>query len=237
MLVQFGGLVLFGGLALIGLSVAPEIARYVLAAGWLGHGVWDLVHLRRDKVVSRSYAEWCGVLDVLIAAELLLGTRIEPDAPDTARTSAARPAGRPGRPADQRRLGRAAAAPTHPAADPAAAVLLGVLLALLVAAYVLLLRAAVTPWVPQRTRTGLLAALVAATLALAPVCSRWAEAGQEPWAWLVGFAIGTGPLVLRWRAAVVLGAGLTAAAVAARRARRPVGRPDSGDHPRASPPW
>ena len=62
---------------------------------------------------------------------------------------------------------------------------------------------------PQRTRTGLLVALVAATLALAPVCSRWAEAGQEPWAWLVGFAIGTGPLVLRWRAAVVLGAGLT----------------------------
>ena len=74
-LVQFGGLVLFGGLALIGLTVAPEIARYVLAAGWLGHGVWDLVHLRRDKVVSRSYAEWCGVLDVLIAAELLLGTQ------------------------------------------------------------------------------------------------------------------------------------------------------------------
>ena len=71
------------------------------------------------------------------------------------------------------------------------------------------------PLVPQRTRIGLLAVLVAATLALAPVCSRWAEAGQEPWAWLVGFAIGTCPLVLRWRAAVVLGAGLTTAAVAA----------------------
>ena len=56
-----------------GLTVAPEVARYVLAAGWFGHGVWDLVHLRRDAVVSRSYAEWCGVLDVLIAAELLLG--------------------------------------------------------------------------------------------------------------------------------------------------------------------
>jgi two-component system sensor histidine kinase DesK len=98
---------------------------------------------------------------------------------------------------------------------PAAAVLLGGLLALLVAAYVLLLRAAVTPWVPQRTRIGLLVALVAATLALAPVCARWAEAGQEPWAWLVGFAIGTGPLVLRWRAAAVLGAGLAAAAVVA----------------------
>jgi hypothetical protein len=71
LLVQTGGLVLFGGLALVGLTVAPDIARYVLAVGWFGHGVWDLVHLRRDAVVSRSYAEWCGVLDILIAAELV----------------------------------------------------------------------------------------------------------------------------------------------------------------------
>jgi hypothetical protein len=73
--VQVAGLVLFGGLAVLGLVVAPETARYVLAAGWLGHGIWDLVHLRRDAVVSRSYAEWCGVLDILIAAELLLGSQ------------------------------------------------------------------------------------------------------------------------------------------------------------------
>ena len=73
LLVQMGGLVLFGGLALVGLTAAPEAARYVLAAGWFGHGVWDLVHLGRDAVVSRSYAEWCGVLDILIAAELVLG--------------------------------------------------------------------------------------------------------------------------------------------------------------------
>jgi hypothetical protein len=75
LLLQTGGLVLFGGLALVGLVVAPEIARYVLAAGWLGHGLWDAVHLRRDAVVSRSYAEWCLVLDILIAAELVLGSQ------------------------------------------------------------------------------------------------------------------------------------------------------------------
>lgn len=72
---QLAGLVLFGGLALVGLTVAPGVAPYILAAAWLGHGVWDLVHLRRDAVVSRSYAEWCGVLDLLIAAELLLGSQ------------------------------------------------------------------------------------------------------------------------------------------------------------------
>jgi hypothetical protein len=73
LLLQSAGLVLFGGLAPVGLSVAPDAARDVLAAGWFGHGIWDLVHLRRNAVVSRSYAEWCGVLDILIAVELLLG--------------------------------------------------------------------------------------------------------------------------------------------------------------------
>jgi hypothetical protein len=50
-----------------------DAARYVLAPGWFGHGVWDLVHLRGDAVVSRSDAAWCGVLDMLVAAELVLG--------------------------------------------------------------------------------------------------------------------------------------------------------------------
>lgn len=75
LLIQIGGLVLFGGLALVGLTVAPDSARYVLAAAWFAHGVWNLVHLRRDAVVSRSYAEWCGVLDILIAAELLFAAQ------------------------------------------------------------------------------------------------------------------------------------------------------------------
>ena len=44
-----------------------ELGRYLVAAGWFLHGVWDLVHLRLDKVVARSYAEWCGVVDILVA--------------------------------------------------------------------------------------------------------------------------------------------------------------------------
>lgn len=69
---QVLGMVVFGALALIGLILAPDVARYVVAAGWLGHGLWDFAHLRANAVVSRSYAEWCGVVDVLIAAELVL---------------------------------------------------------------------------------------------------------------------------------------------------------------------
>jgi hypothetical protein len=69
--VQALGMVGFGALALVGLAVDPDLGRYVVAAGWFLHGIWDFVHLRLDKVVSRSYAEWCGVIDVLVAAELV----------------------------------------------------------------------------------------------------------------------------------------------------------------------
>jgi hypothetical protein len=70
--VQALGMLGFGALALAGLAVDPDLGRYLVAAGWFLHGTWDLVHLKLDKVVARSYAEWCGVLDVLVAAQLVL---------------------------------------------------------------------------------------------------------------------------------------------------------------------
>lgn len=72
LLLQAGGMVLFTAIAVVGLAATPEVARYLIAAGWLAHGVWDLVHLRRDAVVSRSYAQWCGVVDIVMAVELLI---------------------------------------------------------------------------------------------------------------------------------------------------------------------
>jgi hypothetical protein len=68
--VQALGMLGFGAVALAGLVVDPDLGRWLVAAGWFFHGVWDFVHLKLDKVVARSYAEWCGVVDVLIAAEL-----------------------------------------------------------------------------------------------------------------------------------------------------------------------
>ena len=69
--VQALGMLGFGALALAGLVVDPDLGRYLVAAGWFLHGVWDFVHLKLDKVVARSYAEWCGVVDVVIAVELV----------------------------------------------------------------------------------------------------------------------------------------------------------------------
>ena len=69
---QVIGMVAFGALAMVGMAIDPDLSRYVVAASWFAHGVWDLVHLWADKVVARSFAKWCGVVDVLIAAELVL---------------------------------------------------------------------------------------------------------------------------------------------------------------------
>jgi hypothetical protein len=69
--VQALGMLAFGALALAGLIVDPDLGRYLVAAGWFLHGIWDFVHFKLDRVVARSYALWCGILDVGIAAELI----------------------------------------------------------------------------------------------------------------------------------------------------------------------
>ncbi|WP_121179941.1 hypothetical protein [Nocardiopsis sp. Huas11] len=71
--VQALGMLVFGGLGLAGLVVDPGLGRYLVAAGWLFHGVWDFVHLWLGKVVARSFAEWCGVVDVWVAVVLVFG--------------------------------------------------------------------------------------------------------------------------------------------------------------------
>lgn len=68
---QAVGMLVFGGLGLAGLVVDPEVGRYLVAAGWFLHGVWDVVHLKLNLVVARSFAEWCAVVDVLVAAGLV----------------------------------------------------------------------------------------------------------------------------------------------------------------------
>lgn len=70
--IQLAGMVAFGAIAIAGQLVDVDIARYLVALGWIGHGVWDFVHLAKDRVVSRSFAEWCGVVDVLIGSSLII---------------------------------------------------------------------------------------------------------------------------------------------------------------------
>jgi hypothetical protein len=71
---QLVGVVVFGAVALAAYLVQPVLAGILIAIGLLAHAVWDIVHHRRDIVVSRTYAEFCAVLDVTLAVVVVLLT-------------------------------------------------------------------------------------------------------------------------------------------------------------------
>lgn len=72
LMLQAAGVLAFGATALAALYVAPELGVYLVASALLGHAAWDAVHYLRDRVVARSYAEFCGVLDLLLGAAILV---------------------------------------------------------------------------------------------------------------------------------------------------------------------
>jgi hypothetical protein len=64
--------VAFLAVGLGALWLAPVAGRVLLGAGLVAHALWDLVHWRRQEVVSRSLAEWCCALDFTLGAGILV---------------------------------------------------------------------------------------------------------------------------------------------------------------------
>jgi hypothetical protein len=57
---------------LVALYVDPDLGGYLVAFALIGRAGWDAHHYLRDRVVARSYAEWCAVVDLLVGAAILL---------------------------------------------------------------------------------------------------------------------------------------------------------------------
>lgn len=68
---QAAAMLVFGATMLVALYVEPVLGGTLVAIGLLGHGAWDTVHYVRNRVVTRSYAEFCAVLDFLVGAAVL----------------------------------------------------------------------------------------------------------------------------------------------------------------------
>lgn len=64
-------LLVYGGLVVVGLAVAPTVGLVLVAVTLVGHGGWDLLHLRRGIVVPGSLAEACIFLDVPLGFAVL----------------------------------------------------------------------------------------------------------------------------------------------------------------------
>lgn len=65
------GMLGFSAIGLLALPVNPTLGGYLVAAALIGHAVWDVVHLLRNRVVTQSYAEFCAVMDLLLGGAIL----------------------------------------------------------------------------------------------------------------------------------------------------------------------
>ncbi|MEH1125261.1 hypothetical protein [Micromonospora sp. CPCC 206061] len=68
---QTVGTVGFGAVTLAA-AVEPRAAVALAGVGFLAHGAWDAYHYRVNKVVHRTYAEFCGVVDLVTGTALLV---------------------------------------------------------------------------------------------------------------------------------------------------------------------
>jgi hypothetical protein len=71
---QTAGMLAFGSTVLVALYVGPDLGGKLVAIAILGHGAWDAYHYLRNRVVARSYAEFCAVFDLLLGAAILFMT-------------------------------------------------------------------------------------------------------------------------------------------------------------------
>lgn len=62
--VQLAGLVGFTTMAALALAADETLGLRMVAAGWLAHGIWDIVHHRSGRIVPQAWSEWCAVVDV-----------------------------------------------------------------------------------------------------------------------------------------------------------------------------
>jgi hypothetical protein len=72
LLTEAGGMAFFAAVGLAALMVEPDVGRYLLAAGWISHALWDIAHWRANRVVSRSFVEWCAVFDFIGGVSILI---------------------------------------------------------------------------------------------------------------------------------------------------------------------
>ena len=69
---QAAGVLIFGVIALAAVYAAPGVGAYLVAFALFGHAAWDAFHYARDRVVTRTYAEFCGVLDLVLGVVILV---------------------------------------------------------------------------------------------------------------------------------------------------------------------
>ncbi|MGW8564841.1 hypothetical protein [Isoptericola sp. NPDC055881] len=69
---QSAAMVVLAAVALLAVRADALGGGLLVAAGLLAHAAWDTYHHRTGRVVGHTMAEFCGVLDVLLAVTLVV---------------------------------------------------------------------------------------------------------------------------------------------------------------------
>ncbi|GAA3249559.1 hypothetical protein [Nonomuraea helvata] len=69
---QVPAMVVFGGAALLALTLSPQAGGFLVAAALIGHAVQDVLVWRAKQVVARSMAEFCMVLDLILGVGIVV---------------------------------------------------------------------------------------------------------------------------------------------------------------------
>ncbi|SDK37131.1 hypothetical protein [Nonomuraea jiangxiensis] len=69
---QVPAMLVFGGAALLALTLSPQAGGLLAAAALIGHAVQDVLVWRAKQVVARSMAEFCMVLDLALGVGLVV---------------------------------------------------------------------------------------------------------------------------------------------------------------------
>lgn len=69
---QTAGMVVFAVITLVCAAVAPRLGAAVAGFGFVAHGLWDAYHFKVNKVVHRSFAEYCAVIDIPTGIALIV---------------------------------------------------------------------------------------------------------------------------------------------------------------------
>ncbi|MEO3769625.1 hypothetical protein [Micromonospora sp. B9E7] len=72
--VQTAGMLAFGAITLLTATTQPQVGTAVAGLGFLAHGLWDAYHYRADLVVSRSWAQFCAVVDLGVGIALVVAS-------------------------------------------------------------------------------------------------------------------------------------------------------------------
>ncbi|PZG07646.1 hypothetical protein C1I95_30810 [Micromonospora craterilacus] len=71
---QSAAMLALGAAALLALKADHVTGGVIVSVALFGHAAWDVWHHRTGRVVVRSLAEFCGVLDVLLGVGVLVVT-------------------------------------------------------------------------------------------------------------------------------------------------------------------